>query len=104
VDEAVAAFRAAIALEAGLTYDEPEPIPFSARDFLGALLLETHRAVEAQGVYEEALVARPHNGWSLVGLEAALRAQGRVAEAAEAALRLRRAWERSEVWLPASRF
>jgi hypothetical protein len=39
-----------------------------------------------------------------VGLEAALRGQGRVAEAEEVAERFREAWARSEVWLPASRF
>lgn len=104
VAEAVAAFEEAVRLEGMLVYDEPEPIPFSARDYLGAMLLETGRAAEAQRVYSEALVARPHNGWSLVGLESALRAQGRVGEADEAAVRLRRAWERSEVWLPGSRF
>ena len=104
VAEAMEAFEEAVRLEGMLVYDEPEPIPFSARDFLGALLLEQGRAAEAQRVYEEALVARPNNGWSLVGLEAALRAQGRVAEADDVGARFRRAWERSEVWLPASRF
>jgi tetratricopeptide (TPR) repeat protein len=103
-DEAVVAFLEAVRLEGTLAYDEPEPIPFSARDYLGALLLELGRAQEAEEVYQEALMARPRNGWSLVGLEAALRGQGRVAEAEEVAERFREAWARSEVWLPASRF
>jgi hypothetical protein len=103
-DAALSRFQEAVRLEGTLIYDEPEPIPFSARDYLGALLLEQGRAAEAQRVYQEALVARPGNGWSLTGLEAALRAQGLAAEADDAAARLRRAWERSEVWLPASRF
>jgi tetratricopeptide (TPR) repeat protein len=104
VDEAVRAFEEALALEAGLVYDEPEPLPFTVRDFLGALLLESGRAAEAAVVYEAALETRPHNGWSLFGLEQALRAQGRTAEAEEARARFERAWARSEVWLPASRF
>jgi tetratricopeptide (TPR) repeat protein len=104
IDAAIVAFEEAVRLEAGLVYDEPEPLPFTARDFLGALLLEARRPAEAQRVYEAALELRPHNGWSLVGLEQALRAQGRTAEAADAQARFERAWARSEVWLRASRF
>jgi tetratricopeptide (TPR) repeat protein len=104
VDEAIQAFQGAIAIEGSLTYDEPEPLPFAARDYLGALLLEVGRAEEATPVYEAALAARPHNGWSLFGLERSLRAQGRIAEADEVKERFDRAWARSEVWLPASRF
>jgi hypothetical protein len=104
VDEAIQAFQEAIAIEGGLTYDEPEPLPFAVRDYLGALLLELGRAEEATPVYEAALAARPHNGWSLFGLERSLRVQGRFAEADEAKERFDRAWARSEVWLPASRF
>jgi tetratricopeptide (TPR) repeat protein len=104
IDDAVAAFQHAIALEDGLEYDEPEPLPFMTRDFLGALLLETNRAAAAEQVYQAALVARPHNGWSLVGLEQALRAQGRAEEAELARGRFTATWSRSEVWLPTSRF
>lgn len=104
VDAAVAEFGKAIEIEHGLIYDEPEPLPFAAGDWLGALLLEAGRPTEAERVYEAGLVARPNNGWSLVGLEQALRAQGRTAEADAALVRFREAWVRSEVWLPASRY
>jgi tetratricopeptide (TPR) repeat protein len=104
VDEAVAVLQAAARLEAGLTYDEPEPLPFLTHDFLGALLLEAGRPAEAERVYEAALVARPNNGWSLVGLEQALRALARAPEADAVRARFDAAWARSEVWLPASRY
>jgi tetratricopeptide (TPR) repeat protein len=103
-DGAVAAFRAAVALEQGLTYDEPEPLPFTSYDFLGAALLEGGRAQEAAQVYEAGLTARPSNGWTLFGLEAALRASGRTGEADAAKARLMTAWQRSSTVLRASRF
>ena len=103
-DEAVAAFRRAVELEDALVYDEPEPLPFAARDWLGAALLEAGRAAEAERVYRDALADRPANGWSLRGLELSLRAQNRAADADRAAADFRRAWERADVVLPASRF
>jgi Flp pilus assembly protein TadD len=85
-------------------YDEPEPLPFAVRDWLGALLLAAGRPAEAERVFREGLEKRPHNGWSLSGLEKALRAQGRHAEADRARGDFQRAWARSDTWLPASRF
>jgi hypothetical protein len=102
--DALAAFEAAVQLETTLVYDEPEPLPFLSRDFLGALLLEIGRAADAVAVYEAALVARPNNGWSLFGLEQALRVSGRTAEADQARARFQAAWVRSDSWLTASRF
>ena len=104
MDEAIAALRAAAALEAGLNYDEPEPLPFLSADFLGAALLDAGRSAEALLVYEAALLARPSNGWSLFGLERALRATGRPGDADVARARFEKAWMRSTVTLSASRF
>lgn len=102
--EAIAALERAMALEDALTYDEPEPLPFAVRDWLGAALLEAGRAQDAERVYRAALDDRPHNGWSLFGLEQALRAQGKTAQAAEARARFEQAWSRSDVRLESSRF
>ena len=104
MDDALAAFEAAVVLEDGLVYDEPEPLPFAVRDWLGAALLEAGRAADAERVYRAALDDRPHNGWSLFGLEQALRAQGRTADADEARARFVQAWARSATELRASRF
>ena len=104
VDEAAAAFTEAVRLEDELVYDEPEPLPFAARDWLGSLLMEAGRAEEAERVYRAALDDRPHNGWSLFGLEQALRIQGMTAEADEVRARFQAAWVRSQVALVSSKF
>ncbi len=98
-DEAAAALEAAIETEDGLRYDEPEPLNFSARHWLGNLLLETERWAEAEAVFEAALEDHPHNGWSLFGLETALRAQGKDEVADEAKARFEKAWARSDTWI-----
>ncbi len=103
-DEAIASFERALEIEDGLRYDEPEPLPFAVRDWLGAMLLEVNRAAEAEIVYRAAVDDHPFNGWSLFGLEQALRAQGKVGEAEETAKVFETSWARSDVWIRASRF
>lgn len=102
--DAIAAFERAVDLEDGLRYDEPEPLNFSARDWLGASLLEAGRAVEAEAVYRGALADHPHNGWALLGLEQSLRAQDRAWEAEGVHREFEAAWARSDTWIRESRF
>ena len=45
---ALAAFQRAVSVEDSLVWDEPEPLPFSARHWLGAALLEMGRPAEAE--------------------------------------------------------
>ena len=104
IAEAIESFERAVEIEDGLRYDEPEPLNFSARDWLGAVLLEADRAVEAEAVYRAAIEDHPFNGWSLFGLERALRAQGKIGEADETAKILETSWARSDVWIRSSRF
>ena len=104
MEEAIGAVEAAVVVENRLTYDEPEPIPFLARDYLGALLLEAGRPEEAERVYRAALEARPKSGWSLIGLEQAMRVQGRTGDADALRQEFHRAWARADVRLTASRF
>ncbi|MGH9384847.1 MAG: hypothetical protein ACRD2N_11230 [Vicinamibacterales bacterium] len=85
-----------------LEYDEPEPLPFAARHWLGAALLEADRAQDAERVYREDLKDHPHNGWSLLGLQLALKAQG--ASSPEVDADLAKSWSRSDTWIRASRF
>ena len=101
-DGAVAAFERAVELEDALVYDEPEPLPFAARHWLGALLLELERYAEAEQAYRDELVDHPHNGWSLFGLKTAVEAQGRTDAAVDADLDA--SWARSDTWIKASRF
>jgi tetratricopeptide (TPR) repeat protein len=104
VDEALEALEAAIALETSLNYDEPEPWPIPVRHTLGAVLLEAGRAEDAERVYREALSIHPNNGWCLIGLAQALRAQGRDEEAVQVEAELEAAWVRADVWIAGSRF
>ena len=99
---AEAAFERAVALEDALVYDEPEPLPFAARHWLGALLLELGRHADAEQVYRDELADHPHNGWSLFGLKTAVEAQGRTDPAVDADLAA--SWARSDTWIKASRF
>ena len=104
LDEAIAVFEQAVVTHDGLRYDEPEPLNFSARHWLGAALLEAGRYADAERVYRGALEQHPDNGWSFFGLEKALRAQGRTAEADAAKADFDRVWARSDVFIEASRF
>jgi tetratricopeptide (TPR) repeat protein len=103
-DEGIAVLQEAATLEDQLPYAEPGQLPFSPRHWLGAALLEAGRPADAERVYKEELVKHPHNGWSLFGLEKALTAQGKTAEAATVKQELAVRWVRSDTWLPSSRY
>jgi tetratricopeptide (TPR) repeat protein len=103
-DEAIAALEGAVTVEDDLRYDEPEPLNFSARHWLGALLLEDGRPEAAEAVYRAALEDHPRNGWSLFGLAEALDAQGRPGDALLVRRELEDSWARADVWIRASRF
>jgi hypothetical protein len=90
------------AVEDGLEYDEPEPLPFAARHWLGAALLEADRPADAERVYREELEDHPHNGWSLFGLRTAIREQGGCSP--EIGADLEASWSRSDTWLRGSRY
>lgn len=96
------AFEHAVSIEDALTYDEPEPLPFAARHWLGAALLATGRYADAEQVYRDDLEDHPHNGWSLFGLQRALEAQGR--PSADVDRDFAESWARSDIWLSSSRF
>lgn len=102
LDGAIAAFEKAVAIEDEMDYDEPEPLPFSARHWLGAALLEAGRHVEAEAVYRAELDDHPHNGWSLYGLQAALKAQGKTDPTVD--YDLKQSWARADTLLNGSRF
>jgi tetratricopeptide (TPR) repeat protein len=96
--------RAAVAEQDTHWFSEPPPWYFPVRQALGAVLLQANRAADAERVYREDLQRNPGNGWSLFGLAQSLRAQGKVADAAQAEEGFRKAWAGSDVRLTASRF
>ena len=95
-------FTRAVDLEVGLVYDEPEPLPFSPRHWLGAALLELKRYDEAERVYRADLKEHPKNGWSLLGLKQALAGRGQKTDDVDAELAA--AWARADTWIRSSRF
>jgi tetratricopeptide (TPR) repeat protein len=97
LDEAFASLREGVVLEEALVYDEPPGWMQPVRHALGALLLESEQAAEAEAVYRADLVRHPNNGWSLLGLSLALEAQGESDEAQDVADALALAWARADV-------
>jgi tetratricopeptide (TPR) repeat protein len=104
VNGALTLLKDAVALEDGLHFDEPPPWPLPMRHYLGAALLDAGKAAEAQAVYEADLARYPDNGWSLTGLEAALKAQGKSDDAAAVEKRRAAAFKDADITIPASRF
>jgi tetratricopeptide (TPR) repeat protein len=99
---AIAAFQRAARLQAALVYDEPEPLPFSAFQRLGAALIESKRFDEAEKAYRTELEDHPHNGWSLLGLQQALAGRGVPSGDVDGDLASSRS--RSDTWIRSSRF
>jgi len=98
-DQAIAHLKTAVSLEDALTYDEPPAWYHPVRHVLGETLLEAGRPAEAAAAFVEDLHHVRETGWSLAGLERALRAQGRTGEAAEAGRRFKAAWTNADVSL-----
>ena len=103
-DEGVALLRQAVAVEDRLAYNEPKDWFFPARHLLGAQLMHLGKPHEAEIVYRDDLQRNPANGWALYGLSAALKAEGKTAEATEAARQFESAWTHADIKLTASAF
>ena len=101
---ALALLREAVTVEDGLSYNEPSDEFFPTRHLLGAALLDGGKAAEAEAVFREDLDPwrNPRNGWALLGLAQALKAQGKDAGAAEKDFAA--AWNRADVKLAAPAF
>ena len=99
---AVEQYRAAVAAEDALTYDEPPTWYYPVRETLGAALLADGKAAEAERVFRDDLKYNPRNGRSLFGLWKAIEAQGRTADAARAAAEFRRVWAAADTPLTLS--
>ena len=102
LDGAIAAFERAAWVEDSMDYDEPEPLPFAARHWLGAALIEAGRFSEAEEKYRIELEDHPHDVWALHGLRAALEAQDKVDAAVDEDFSVSTA--RADTWIRASRF
>jgi tetratricopeptide (TPR) repeat protein len=103
-DAAIAHLERAVRLEDALVYTEPAEWHYPPRQALGAVLLEAGRPAEAETVYWADLQRNRNNGWSLFGLNQALRAQNKTADATLVEARFKKAWERADVVPTNSRF
>ena len=99
LDAAIEVLREGGEIEDGLRYDEPEPLNFSIYHWLGDALTEAERHQEAEEAFRHELEKHPHNGWSLFGLERALRAQGQDAEADRVRAEFLDAWARADTYI-----
>jgi hypothetical protein len=97
--EMIAQLEKAVALETALPYMEPSYWPLPARPTLGAALLQAGEAVKAEQVFRDDLRAWPRNSWSLLGLEQALRAQGKSQQADDVQRQFAVAWSHADVKL-----
>jgi tetratricopeptide (TPR) repeat protein len=104
LNEAFAVLREGAGAEDALVYDEPPAWMVPVRHAMGALLMSAGRYAEAEQVYREDLKRNPNNGWGLLGLEQALRAQGKLDEIDELAARRATAWARADVHATSSCF
>jgi len=103
-EDAIALLEDAVAREDNLPYNEPPDWFVPARHDLGAVLLTAGDAAKAEAVYRKDLEIHPENGWSLFGLAAAIREQGKTAEADAVQRRFDSAWSRSDVSIASSAF
>jgi tetratricopeptide (TPR) repeat protein len=90
-------FASAVRREDALTYDEPPPWYHSTRHMLGTVHLMLGNGRAAESTFRDDLKAYRENGWSLAGLERALRSQGKAAEANAIAARFAVAWDSADV-------
>jgi tetratricopeptide (TPR) repeat protein len=100
---AIETLKEAVALEDQLHYSEPPDWFYPVRHSLGAEQLKAGDAKGAEETFRQDLATFPENGWGLFGLEQALRAQKKTAEADEVAARFEKAWAHSDVELTTTR-
>ena len=99
---AIVAFEKAAEIEDSMDYDEPEPLNFAARHWLGAALIEAGRYADAEEHYRIELVDHPHDVWSLHGLQIALDKQGKIDPDVMADFDMSTA--RTDAWITSSKF
>jgi len=97
--DSIEQLQKAVALADAIPYMEPAYWPIPVRPTLGAALLQAGEPAKAEQVFREDLLRWPRNGWSLHGLEQALRAQGRLPQADDVQRQYKDAWSRADVKL-----
>ena len=92
-------YEQAVAIHDRFNYIEPPEWPFPVRESLGAMLLKTGHAPEAETVFREDLRHTPRNGRSLFGLVESLKAQNKQDAARLVEMEFKPAWQSADVEL-----
>ena len=98
MEAAINSFKKATEYYDNLNYDEPEPLPFSPRHWLGAAYSEIGAYSNALEQYNTDLVEHPHNIWGLWGVREALANLDR--NDPNINNELEKAFSFSDIWLP----
>ena len=96
---AIPLWKRAVAIQDGLTYDEPPAWYYPVRESLGGALLSANNAAEAEAVFHEGLRRSPNNGRMLFGLLESLQTQKKTQAVAEVKKEFDRAWNGSDITL-----
>jgi tetratricopeptide (TPR) repeat protein len=92
-------WRLAVEVQDKMRYSEPPEWSYPIRESLGAALLRSGNAAEAESVFREDLKRNPNNPRSLFGLWKSLDAQKKSADAAKAKNDFDAAWENADTQL-----
>jgi tetratricopeptide (TPR) repeat protein len=97
--EAIEHWRKAAKLQDALIYDEPADWYYPVRESLGAALLSSGNAKEAEQAFRDDLQRNPRNPRSLFGLMNALKAQQREEDAGWVEGQFKKAWSTADTKL-----
>jgi tetratricopeptide (TPR) repeat protein len=98
-DEAIRLWTSAVAAADNVPYDEPPVFFYPVRESLGAALLLSGKAADAERVFREDLAKHPRNARSLFGLHESLIKQGRSADAVWVKRAFDEAWRDADTTL-----
>ena len=98
LEAAANAFRDAVKYYENLNYDEPEPLPFSPRHWLGAAYMEMEAFENALEQYQKDLSDHPYNIWGLWGTQQAMNKLDKSSEDIDRDLN--KAFSFADIWLP----
>jgi hypothetical protein len=104
VDQAIAAWRRAVAAEDKVGYGEPPDWLLPTREGLAAALMRAGKPGEAETVFRADLEKNRKNPRSLFGLWKAIERQGKTADAAKAKAEFDAAWAGADVVLSDVKF
>lgn len=95
--KAIKHLEKAVVHEDALVYTEPAAWHIPTRQNLGAILMKAKLYQEAEKIYKEDLAVLRQNGWSLMGLHNAYKAQGKNKEAKKIKREFEKAWDDADI-------